>query len=72
MTEERRHRLSNRILRIVHRDTARTPADLAQMTGATVAEVRSVTWGLCKRHQLDWCSGYFVMPAGRTPARSAR
>jgi hypothetical protein len=67
-----RRQLSNKIVRIVHRDTGRTAAELAEMTGATVAEVRSVTWLLCKWHQLDWCAGYYVMPAVRRPARSTQ
>jgi hypothetical protein len=57
--------LRNQVLVIVHRDAARTASELAEMTGATVAQVRSACWALCHAGQLDYCAGYYVAPAPR-------
>lgn len=60
--------LAREILRIVQRDVARDMSDLAEMTGAPMAEVRRACWALVNAKRLAFCAGYFAEPA---PARRA-
>jgi hypothetical protein len=65
-------RLATRILLILGQDGGRTGADLAQLLGATVADVRSACWRLYHIGRLDWCGRYAVLrpevPAARRAA----
>lgn len=65
--------LGNRILRLVSDRLGCTAAELAEETGATVAEVSSACWALVQRHRLDVCWPYFVtaLPPAQDTARAA-
>lgn len=57
-------RLARQVEAVVRRDVGRSVADLARMFGATVEDVRQVTWVLCRQRRVDYCIGYVVsLPA---------
>jgi len=64
MSPAERRGLGTQVLIILRRDVGRMPSDLAEMTGATMADMRSACWGLYHRKQLDWCGPYAVLRVG--------
>ncbi len=63
-------RLARQIEFTVNRDVGRSIADLARMYRATVADVRTATWALCRQHKADFCAGYIVAVPRRKAGRS--
>jgi hypothetical protein len=63
-------RLRNQILLAVRRDAGLRLAELCEITGAPMAEVRSACWALTNAGALDYCQGYFRPPsAAEDPAQ---
>jgi hypothetical protein len=62
-------RLRNQILMAVRRDAGLRLAELCEITGAPLADVRSACWAMCNTGTLDYCQGgYFRAASTETDA----
>jgi hypothetical protein len=59
--------LWGKIAELVRRDGGLRLDELAELTGESMATVKSAAWGMCRTGRLDYCAGWFTLPA---PANS--
>jgi hypothetical protein len=59
--------LRNRILMAIRRDVGLRLAELCEITGAPLADVRSACWAMCNTGTLDYCQGGYFRATGTEP-----
>jgi hypothetical protein len=69
VTPQERRALGTRILLALRRDIGQPVDVLAELLGATVADVRSAAWALYAAKQVDWCGHWLVL---RPPPKASR
>jgi hypothetical protein len=67
----RQWRIADDTVRVLGADVGRTPADLASMLGAEMADLRASVGLLYGPRRIDHCTGYLGLPAHAEGRRAA-